>query len=190
MTDSLLMRARHSVLVLVDYQERLMPAIHDGDGVLARAAFLARVARELDVPVVATAQNPTRLGPSLAPLPEYIAETVEKMTFGGCGADLDAALARHAGDASGAGRAEVVIGGCETHVCLLQTALGLLDAGRRVWVVADACGSRHTPDRDLALARLQQAGAGIVSAEMVAFEWLATASHPHFKAVSALVKEL
>ena len=188
MTRPLRMRAAESALVLIDYQERLMPAIHDGDAVLARAVFLAKVARELDVPVIATAQNPARLGPNLAPLPDYLDETVEKMTFAGCGPDLDAALTRR--DASRGSTAEIVIGGCEAHVCLLQSALGLLEAGRRVWVVADACGSRRPSDRDAALDRLRVAGAGIVTAEMVAFEWLQTAAHPRFKAVSALVKAL
>lgn len=191
MTASLQMRAPDSVLMLVDYQERLMPAIHDGAAVLDRAVFLARVARDLDVPVVATAQNPSRLGANMAPLPEYVAETVEKMTFGGCGPDLDAALSRLDEVGAATGRtADIVIGGCEAHVCLLQTALGLLSVGRRVWVVADACGSRRAADRDAALARLRHAGAGIVTAEMVAFEWLATAAHPCFRAVSALIKEL
>lgn len=188
MSAPLRMRAADSALVLIDYQERLMPAMHDGAAVVAKAAFLARVARELDVPVLATVQNPSRLGPNVDPLPELVDETVEKMTFAGCGPDLDAALGRRT--AHGGGTAEIVLGGCETHVCLLQSALGLLESGHRVWVVADACGSRHPADRDAALERLRAAGAIIVTAEMVAFEWLGTAAHPRFKAVSALVKEL
>lgn len=191
MTDRLRMSARGSALVLVDFQERLMPAIEDGDEVLRRATFLARVAAEIGVPVVATAQNPSRLGPNVPPLPEYAAEIVEKMTFAGSGPGLDAALGRHAAAAEGVdGAGDIVIAGCEAHVCLLQTALGLLESGRRVWVVADASGSRHVADRDAAYARLRQAGATVVTAEMVAFEWLTTAADPHFKAVSALVKEL
>lgn len=188
MSAPLRMRAADSVLVLIDYQERLMPAMDDGAAVVAKAVFLARVARELDVPVVATVQNPSRLGPSVDPLPELIDETVEKMSFAGCGPDLDAALGRRG--ALRGGTSEIVIAGCETHVCLLQSALGLLEAGRRVWVVADACGSRRPADREAALERLRAAGAVIVTAEMVAVEWLATAAHPRFKAVSALVKDL
>lgn len=200
MTQPMRMRASRSVLVLVDYQERLMPAIHDAPAVLERAVFLAKVATELAVPVVATEQNPARLGPNVPPLPSYVGHTVAKMTFAGCGPNLDAALGAAPADAApgDAARAdaadvepaEVVIAGCEAHVCLLQTALGLLEAGRRVWVVADACGSRHPADREAALGRLAAAGAGLVTAEMVAFEWLATAEHPRFRAVSALVKGL
>jgi nicotinamidase-related amidase len=84
---------------------------------------------------------------------------------------------------------EVVIDGCEAHVCLMQTALGLLQAGLKVWVVAPACGSRSAENHELAMQRLGQAGAGIVSLEMVAFEWLRTCEHERFKAVLKLLKE-
>jgi len=179
---SLRMDAGRSVLVLVDYQPRLMPAIADAERVLERAVFLAQVAAELGVPVVLTAQNPDKLGPNAPALVELAQAVVDKMTFGACEADLVAAVEGLRPDA------EVVIAGCEAHVCLLQTALGLLEAGRVVWVVADASGSRRTSDHATAMSRLAQAGARVVSAEMVAFEWLGTAADPHFRAVSALVK--
>ena len=67
---------------------------------------------------------------------------------------------------------DIVVAGCEAHVCLLQTALGLCRAGRTVWVVAPACGSRRAADQTLAMQRLREGGAGIVSSEMVFFEWL------------------
>lgn len=179
------LRAEHSVLVLVDYQERLMPAIADGEQVLARAAFLAEVAGELGVPVVGTAQNPDKLGPNLAPVADRLDVVVDKMAFGACEDGLLDAL-----EHTGAGTEEVVVAGCEAHVCLLATVLGLLEAGRRVWVVADASGSRHDTDKQVALQRLARAGAEVVTAEMVAFEWLGSAAHDRFKAVSALVKAL
>lgn len=187
-SSSLRMRANRSAVVLVDYQERLMPAIHDAEEVLRRAAFVADVAAELGVPILGTAQNPSRLGPNDPRIHDRCGRILEKMTFGACESGLDEALAFL--DESPDVLRDVVIGGCETHVCLLQTALGLLENGRRVWVVADASGSRHPHDRDAALARLRAAGASIVTAEMVAFEWLATAGHASFKAVSRLVKEL
>lgn len=193
MTQQLRMRADRSVLVLIDYQERLMPAMTDGPEAVRRAAFLAQVAALIGVPTVLTAQNPSRLGPNDPAIAQHLADAdtvVEKMTFGACESGLDDALARHDDDPSAHGEAEIVIAGCETHVCLLQTALGLLESGRRVFVVADASASRHAADRELALARMRSAGASIVTAEMVAFEWLDTAAHPQFKAVSRLVKDL
>jgi nicotinamidase-related amidase len=86
------------------------------------------------------------------------------------------------------GRSAVVIAGCEAHICLMQTALELLQEEFEVWVVTDACSSRTERNRDAAFDRLAGAGAELVSTEMVAFEWLRTASHPAFKAVQALVK--
>ncbi|EDM49299.1 isochorismatase family protein [Marinobacter algicola] len=85
-------------------------------------------------------------------------------------------------------RKQVVIGGCETHVCLLQTVLSLLAAGFRVWVVENATSSRHDNDRDAALERMQQAGAVIVTLEMVAFEWMRDSKHPRFREVQKLIK--
>ena len=83
---------------------------------------------------------------------------------------------------------EVVIAGCEAHVCLLQTTLGLLRAGRRAWVVGPACGSRSSDDHELAMQRLRGAGAVIVSPEMVAFEWLHDCRHGSFKPVLQMFK--
>jgi len=86
------------------------------------------------------------------------------------------------------GRGVVVIAGCEAHVCLMQTALGLLEEDFDVWVVTDACSSRTERNRDAAFDRLAGAGAELVTTEMVAFEWLRTAEHPAFREVLGLVK--
>lgn len=176
------MSAEHSVLVLVDYQTRLMPAMYDRERVTRRAAFLAAVAGELGVPVVGTAQNPDKLGPNVEPIASRCDAVVDKMAFGACEDGLIAQL-----DALRP-EAEVVIGGCEAHVCLMQTALGLLEQGRRVWILSDASGSRRPNDRKTAMRRLSDSGATVVTTEMVAFEWLNTSTHEQFRAVSGLVK--
>ncbi len=174
----------HSALVLVDYQHRLMPQIHGGAQAVARALRMADAARELGLPVIGTEQNPAGLGPNDEAVRQRCASTLAKMHFDAC---EDGLLDLLDGD-PGAGSTEVVIAGCEAHVCLLQTALGLLRAGRPVWVVVDACGSRSVQDHALAMQRLQQAGATLVSTEMVVFEWLRHCTHPRFKPVLALVK--
>jgi nicotinamidase-related amidase len=171
--------ATRCTLLLVDYQARLMPAIHGGDAVLAQALRLADAARLLGVPVLGTEQNPAGLGPNVATLRQRCASTLAKMHFDAC---EDGLLARLAD------RPDVVIAGCEAHVCLLQTGLGLRRAGRGVWVVAQACGSRSPADHALAMQRLREAGAAVVSTEMVLFEWLQHCEHPAFKQVLALVK--
>ena len=204
----MLMDADECQLVLVDYQTRLMPAIDGAPEVLANAVRLARMAQLMQVPVWATAQNPEKLGPPVPQLElalkEVGARELPKMGFSAVPDGLAQALRppvrKIAGNArslprhlqksaeSDEGRSAVVIAGCEAHVCLLQTALDLLEEEFDVWVVTDACGSRTERNRDAAFDRLAGAGAELVTTEMVAFEWLRTASHPAFKAMQALVK--
>jgi nicotinamidase-related amidase len=171
-----------SVLCLIDLQEKLMAAIAGADEVVANAGRLLSAAEELGVPVVSTEQNPEGLGPTVAELarPDGDHPVVAKMTFDSCraGGVMDALPAGH----------HLVLAGCEAHVCVLQTALGLLERSRRVYVVADAVGSRNPDNKQAALRRLERAGAEIVTTEMVVFEWLGSAEDPRFKSVIALVK--
>lgn len=168
-----------STLVLVDYQQRLMPLIDRGDQAVAHALRLADAARQLGIRVIGTEQNPAGLGPNLDEIRQRCASTIVKMHFDACEDGLQEAIERED---------EVVIAGCEAHVCLMQSALGLLRAGRRVWVVAPACGSRSAADHALAMQRLHSAGATLVSSEMVVFEWLRSCRHERFKAVLPLLK--
>ena len=180
-----LIDARQSVLVLVDYQRRLMPAISRGAELVAEAARLADVARELGIRIIGTEQNPRGLGPNEEMVRQRCDMTLAKINFDACADGLVDVL-RGAGENP---PRDVVIAGCEAHVCLLQTALGLLQAGLNVWVVAQASGSRLAENHDLAMQRLRQAGAGIVSVEMVAFEWLRSSEHERFKRVLKVLKE-
>jgi len=173
--------AKGAVLLLVDLQQRLMPAIDDGETVVARAVRLAEAARLLDVPVRATEQNPAGLGPTVAPLAAYPQAILAKTTFSATGDPGFPALLP-------AGAREIVVAGCEAHVCVLQTALGLLTLGHRVLVAADAVGSRDPADRAAALDRARQRGAEIVTSEMVLFEWLRDSRHPKFRDVQKLLK--
>jgi nicotinamidase-related amidase len=177
--------ARQSILVLVDYQQRLMPTIHRGAEVVAEAGRLADIAKELGIRVIGTEQNPRGLGPNEEALRRRCETTLAKMHFDACTDGLVDVL-RGSGEAP---PRHVVIAGCEAHVCLMQTALGLLRAGLTVWVVAQASGSRSPDNHDLAMQRLRQAGAGIASVEMVAFEWLRSCEHERFKRVLKLLKE-
>jgi nicotinamidase-related amidase len=201
----MLLDAEESQLVLVDYQQRLLPAIHEGDQVLANAVRLARIAQLLEVPVWATEENPQGLGRTAETLQPLVAGRVlSKMEFDGTGVLLPKlkpaprpqggnarSLPKHlqkAAPQSAPGRESIVLAGCEAHVCLLQTALGLLEEELEVWVVTDACSSRTERSRDAAFDRLAGAGAELVTTEMVAFEWLRDAGHPRFEEVLALVK--
>lgn len=199
----MLLDADDSQLVLIDYQTRLMPAIHDAAAVLANARRLAQMARWMGVPVWATEQNPDKLGGTDAALAPLCDRIVPKMAFGGADALLPLltpppaaprgnarSLPRHLQKAAPPApeRGTVVIAGCETHVCLLQSALLLLEADWDVWVVQDACGSRTERNRDAAYDRLAAAGCELVTTEMVGFEWLRDCQHPQFKAWQGLIK--
>jgi nicotinamidase-related amidase len=170
-----------SVLLIVDLQARLMPAIADGAAVVARALFLAHTAELLGVPVLVTEQNPAGLGRTVPELAAYAANPVEKRHFNAC--DAPAFTGRLPAD-----RQTYIVAGAEAHVCVLQTALGLIERGKRVCIAADAVGSRRPSDREAGLRRLAAHGALIVTSEMAAFEWLGHADDPAFKAVMALIK--
>jgi nicotinamidase-related amidase len=200
----MLLDAQESQLVLVDYQQRLMPAIDDAASVLANAQRLAQAAQALHVPTWGTEQNPDKLGPNDPALKALCRQTLAKMHFSACADGLVDLLRPPARAPSGNARSlpkhlqkpqaatperpSIVIAGCEAHVCLLQTALELLDEEFEVWVVTDACGSRTVRNRDAAYDRLAGAGAELVTTEMVLFEWLRTCESPAFKAVQALIK--
>ncbi len=207
----MLLDADDSQLVLVDYQTRLMPVIFENELVIANAVRLARMAEIMQVPVWATEQNPDKLGPNVPPLQAVIeaaaGRTLAKMHFsavadglgewlrppvrkpaqGGNARSLPKHLQKAAPEEE-EGRSMIVIAGCEAHVCLMQTALDLLEEEFDVWVVTDACSSRTERNRDAAFDRLAGAGAELVTTEMVAFEWLGSAEHPAFKDVQGLIK--
>ena len=198
----MLIEAEDSQLVLVDYQARLMPVIHGAQEVLANAQRLAQAARLLQVPVFATEQNPQRLGENPPALRALCDRVLAKMHFSAVADGLVPLLRPPARVASGNARSlpkhlqkpapvarqSLVVAGCEAHVCLLQTALDLLDEEFEVWVVTDACSSRTERNRDAAFDRLAAAGAELVTTEMVMFEWLRSADHPAFREMLPLIK--
>src|SRR5215469_16691416 len=177
----MLLSAEGAVLLLIDLQERLVPAIHDSETVVARAVRLAEAARLLDVPVRATEQNPAGLGRTVEPLAAYPSAVLPKTTFSAVDSPGFAELLP-------LGISDIILAGCEAHVCVLQTAIRLLGSGRRVIVVADAVGSRDPADKTAGIDRARQHGAEIVTSEMVLFEWLRDASHPRFREVQKLLK--
>ncbi len=200
----MLLEVSQSQLVLIDYQIALMPVIFERDLVIANAVRLGQLAGLLEVPAWATEQNPSKLGRSVEEIAALGLRTLGKMHFSaveeGLGESLRPPAKPPAGNArslpkhlqkasqDAPSRNAVVLAGCEAHICLLQTALDLLEDEFEVWVVTDACSSRTERNRDAAFDRLAGAGAELVTTEMVAFEWLRTAEHAQFKAVQALVK--
>ena len=194
-----------SQLVLIDLQMKLLPAMLNGPAVLANARRLASAAQLLNVPVTVTEQYPQGLGatvPELAQWATSAGSPLQKMSFSACDEGLlehlqaqgtpkaspnARSIPKHLQKPQAGERTQIVLAGCEAHVCVLQTALGLVDEFD-VFVVTDACASRTERNRDAAYDRLAAEGANLVTTEMVLFEWLASAEHPQFKAVQALIR--
>jgi nicotinamidase-related amidase len=181
---SLLLNRKLAGLVVVDIQERLLPAIFENERVVRNARRLIQGAAVLKIPVLATEQYRKGLGPTVEDVAKVIPgfAPLEKLAFSACGAaEFVAALAAR-------NISEVILCGIEAHVCVTQTCLDLLDRGSRVFVVADAISSRTPENYRFGVDRMRSSGAVIVSTEMVLFELLKQAGTPEFKEILPLVK--
>jgi nicotinamidase-related amidase len=173
-------------LVVVDIQEKLLPPIHERERLVRNAQLLLRLAKIVDIPLVATTQYATGLGrivPEIAALLPK-AEPVDKLQFG-CFANerFCGALKSLPGK-----RNTLLLCGMETHICVMQTALGALEKGYIVHVASDAVGSRSEWNWKIGLERMQAAGALISSTEMIIYELLGGSGTPAFKAMLPYLK--
>jgi nicotinamidase-related amidase len=180
MKQSNQIHSENSILILIDLQGRLMPAIDQGEAVLKQCIRTAQIAQLLEIPIIGTEQSPNSLGSNLDSIQSFCSKTIEKEHFNACADGLTAAIPDN--------RQQCILMGCETHVCLMQTALKLIDEGFDVSIVVDGVGSRRALDNQIALDRLSTAGARLITVEMLGFEWLKTAQNPVFKEVLALLK--
>jgi nicotinamidase-related amidase len=180
MSKSKQIHSESSILILIDLQSRLMPAIHEGESILNQCIRTAKIAQLLEIPTIGTEQSPNSLGGNLESIKSFCSKTISKEHFNACADGLTQAIPHH--------RKQCILMGCEAHVCLMQTALKLIEEGYDVSIVVDGVGSRRELDKQIALDRLQIAGARLITAEMLGFEWLKTAHNPAFKEVLALLK--
>ena len=178
---TVLCTAPQSTLLIIDPQTRLMPSIDDGEEIVRRCLQLAMGARELGVHVIGTEENPAGLGPIVPELRTLCDTTLSKLFFSAVDEPGFMDRLPH-------GRDAFVVAGCEAHVCVLQTAIRLLESGHQVKWVSDAVGSRHAHDRNAATARARSLGADIVTTEMVLFEWMRSSEHPSFRKILQLVR--
>jgi nicotinamidase-related amidase len=173
-----------TALVVVDFQEKLTPAVVDHAQVVRNALLLMRLARTVDLPVVLTTQYTKGLGPTI---PEVLSAAdvapLDKLTFGCFGDPAFTERLRALGD-----RRQLVVTGIESHICVAQTVFGALDAGYEVHVASDAVSSRTAQNREVGLARMQRAGAFVSSAEMVIYELLGRSDTAAFKTMLPYLK--
>ena len=180
----LLLRATDTLLMLVDAQERLVPAMHKAENAVGRIGLLGDAAMRLSIPILVTEQYPKGLGPTVAPLAPLLQARAafEKVEF----AVPEAPGAREL--IAGFRRRQIVLTGFEAHICVVQTAFALAADGYAVFVAADAVSSRRREDHAVAMDRLRQAGIVIITSEMAVFEWLGRAGTVEFKELSRLIK--
>lgn len=176
-------RERTAILV-IDFQEKLVPVIPDAVMIQANLVILAKAAGILGVPLLVTEQYPKGLGSTVPALAEELGEVarIEKTSFSCFGEPFFVDNLRRTGVDT------LILGGVEAHVCVAQTALEALDAGYKVHILADAVGSRNPEHAKIALERLRDAGGQISCTEMALFELLGKAGTPEFKQIQSLIK--
>ncbi|MBO1531324.1 hydrolase [Psychrobacter sp. F1192] len=172
--------------MLIDVQERLAPHIFDNENIVKKIITLIKGLQALDIPVMLNEQYKKGLGDTLPEILEVLegdnAKSFEKVTFSAC--DNDDSwnyLAQQ-------NRSTILLFGVEAHVCVMQTALDLLDNGMQPVIVADAVGSRFPYDKKQAIRRIRRAGAVITTVESILFELCRSSKDPAFKTISNLIK--
>ena len=172
--------------MLIDVQERLAPHIYDNENIVKKIITLIKGLQALDIPIMLNEQYKKGLGDTLTEILEVLegdnAKSFEKVTFSAC--DNDDSwnyLAQQ-------NRSIVLLFGTEAHVCVMQTALDLLDNGMQPVIIADAVGSRFPYDKKQAIRRIRRAGAVITTVESILFELCRSSKDPAFKTISNLIK--
>lgn len=175
-------------LVIIDIQEKLVNATKYGNEVAEKMTKLAKCAKIMELPTIITEQYPKGLGETVSELKDNLAEStflLEKTSFS---AMLEPLFAQKIQELKDNNITQILIGGIETHICVLQTAIDLINAGFEVFIVKDTCASRNKSEYKTGLNLLQQYGAKITCLEIVLFDLLKTSKNPNFKEIQALIK--
>ncbi|HLV77321.1 MAG TPA: hydrolase [Marinobacter sp.] len=176
----MMMEKDRAILVVVDVQTRLLGGVHESERLVQNCSWLVRLANMMGVPVIGSEQYPQGVGHTEDNLRELIgAEKIFGKTFFSCIDDPGFEKAFEAHD-----RKQVVLCGMESQACVVQSALRLLERGQEVFVVADAISARNPFDTEIALRRMEQAGARLITREMAGFEWLRRSDAEEFRQFS------
>ena len=179
-----LLSADSTVALMVDFQEKIVPAMCDANDLIVRSQRLISGLDILSIPIIFTRQYPKGLGDTIEVLQKHASnvETYDKTSFSCLGTPIirDRLVDVHFQN--------VILAGIETHICILQTAIELMDVGKKVYLVVDAVSSRTSLDSKISIQRLIQLGAIPTTSEAVLFELMRDAHMPEFKKISAIVK--
>lgn len=170
-------------LVVVDVQGKLATIVDESEAVIDNVSKLVQAMKALEVPILWLEQNPSRLGGTALNIVQHLqGQAIAKMAFSACQEQefVDALKA--------SGRTQFIVTGIETHICVYQTARQLKEQGLEVEVVVDAVSSRTKANKELGLEKMKALGILPTSTEMILYELLQRADHPHFKTVLQLVK--
>jgi nicotinamidase-related amidase len=180
----MLIKPDQSCLIVIDIQERLVPAMQAPARVIRNTKTLMMAASRLGIPMLLTEQYPAGLGHIVPELQQFAGngKIFEKMHFSCMNEPAFAA------EFKSLGRRQAAIVGMEAHICVMQTGVDLMEQGFEIFVVTDATASRTLESEKACLDRLSAAGAGIVTTEMVVFEWLGRAGTPEFKELLREIK--
>ncbi len=180
----MMLTLENTVLVIIDVQVRIAQAMYEKEILLKNLMKLIRGALVLGIPIIATEQNPEKLGPTETEIAQLLPkfQAIPKLSFSCCGEK------RFWQELETLNRKQVLIAGIETHVCVYQTVMDLLSSGYEVQVVADAVSSRAVENREIGLKRMVAEGAHLTSTETVLFELLRVAKGDKFREISRIVK--
>lgn len=175
----------NTTAIIVDVQERLLPHMDRWEETLARIVTLARGLRTLEIPITLTEQYPRGLGPTVADLTTALGPEIKPMIKASFSCCDDSPFSENL---AGLGRTMTLVAGIETHVCILQTTLDLLEQEYLPVVVLDATSSRNPRDRDVAARRIEREGGRVTTVESVLFELTRVSGTPEFKEISRLIR--
>lgn len=175
---------KNSVLIVVDVQEKLTNVMHEKEKLVQEFARLIKGINVLEVPILLTEQNPRGLGVTISEIKTLLPDldTIYKMAFSCLGEKEFPKRLKELG------RKQVILTGIETHVCVYQTAMDLIDAGYDVQVVAGCVSSRTLENKEIALDKMKRAGIKVTSTEIILFELLKTADSPKFREIASIIK--
>ncbi|KTC88488.1 hydrolase [Legionella cincinnatiensis] len=176
----MLLNKDDSLLLLIDVQEKLTPAVLNSEALIDHCEWLLKLAQRLEIPVLVSEQYPQGLGPTIKQFHPYFnqQECIDKVYFSCMGES------KYTERLKQFQKKQLILIGIETHVCVLQTALEMRSEGYDVFVVVDAVSCRGEQNMKYGLKRMKQEGVHLVTSEMVFFEWLKKAGTPEFKMLS------
>ncbi len=176
----------NSCLVIVDVQTKLIPKIFNKDSLVNHINQLIHIFKVLDLPIILTEQYPKGLGPTVSEIKESLKGTsmkrIEKTSFSCFGSDLFLETLKKNK------KNQVILTGIETHICVLQTSLDLIQGDYDVFLVDEATGSRNIDHRSIGIDRMKNSGVIFTNFEMLLFEMLKDSKNPNFKELSGLIK--